>query len=318
MILLAHISSSSSLSLSSSSYLHLLLAGPVTPAVIVPAPTIAPASDLILTPQQVPRGSQTSLTNYASNHNGSLAPLYTTTIQTLPCNRSTSPITQPAAARVQANLTILPAPSLVSKLNELPAGFLTPYAPPPMATTQKKLVPPLMASTILLPPSCIQEDEPEAEFHITTWAQYSSRVQSPADINNHLSPIPPTIIPFQAGGSPNSQCSTTSSSKKTDQVEAPDDAKLTIPSSVDAIIPSTVEEILVPEALADSVKLEAGPLLSVLDLYHVECLYSKHWQLREKTLLFLMEEVAARNLPEAPPGSFKYTHYQCKPDGSSS
>lgn len=314
MILLAHISSSSSLSLSSSCYLHFLLAGPVTPAVIVPTPTIAPASDLILTPQQVPRGSQNSLTNYASNHNGSLASLYTTTIQTLPCNRSKSPIPQSAAARVKANLTILPAPSLVSKPHELPAGFLTPYAPPPMATTQKKLVPPLMASTILLPPSCIQEDEPEAEFHITTWAQYSHRVESPADINNHLSPIPPTIIPFQAGGSPNSQCSTTSSSKKTDQ----DDAKLIIPSSVDAIIPSAVEEILVPEALADSVKLEAGPLLSVLDLYHVECLYSKHWQLREKTLLFLMEEVAARNLREEPPGSFKYTHYQCKPEGSSS
>lgn len=308
MILLGHISSSS--------YLHLLLAGPVTAAVIVPTPTIAPASDLILTPQQVSRGSQNSLTNYPSNHNVSLAPLCTTTMQTLPCNRSNSPITQPAAARIKANLTILPAPTPVSKPNDLQAGFLTPYASPPMATTQKKLVPPLMASTILLPPSCRQEDEPETEFHTTTWAQYSPRVESPADINNHLSP---TIIPFQAGGSSNSQCSsTTSSSKKTDQIEAPDDAKLIIPSSVDAITPSAVEEILVPEALADSVKLEAGPLLSVLDLYHVECLYSKHWQLREKTLLFLMEEVAARNLPEEPPGSFKYTHYQCKPEGSSS
>lgn len=289
----------------------MLLAGLVAPAMIVSTQTIAPASDLILTPQQVPRGSQNSLTNYASNYNGSLASLYTTTIQTSPCNRSKSPIMEPPPAPVKANLTILPGSSLVLKPNELPSDFLTPYAPPLMATTQKKVVPPLMASTIVLPPSYIQEDEPEAEFHTTTWTQYTHRLEFPADTNNHLSPVSPTIIPFQAGGSSNSECSTaTSWSKKADRVEAPDDAKPLTPSSGDAIIPSAVEEILVPEVLADSVKLEAGPLLSVLDIYHVECLYSKHWQLREKTLLFLMEEVAARNLPEEPPGSFKYTHYQ--------
>lgn len=64
---------------------------------------------------------------------------------------------------------------------------------------------------------------------------------------------------------------------------------------------------LVPEPLADTVKMEAGPLLSMIDLFQVECLYSKHWQLREKALQFLIDKVEANKLNDEPLPSFRYT-----------
>ncbi|XP_024402111.1 uncharacterized protein [Physcomitrium patens] len=73
-----------------------------------------------------------------------------------------------------------------------------------------------------------------------------------------------------------------------------------VPSSVTA----TGNE-LVPEPLADNVKMEAGPLLSVMDFHHVECLFSKHWQLRDKALQFLIDEVSANKLLEEPGPSFR-------------
>lgn len=66
---------------------------------------------------------------------------------------------------------------------------------------------------------------------------------------------------------------------------------------------------LVPEPLADSVKMEAGPLLSMIDLHQVECLYSKHWQLREKALQFLIDKLDAKKLVDEPLPSFRYTFY---------
>lgn len=63
---------------------------------------------------------------------------------------------------------------------------------------------------------------------------------------------------------------------------------------------------LVPEPLADSVKMEAGPLLSMMEMYHVQCLYSKHWQLREKALGFLIESLdGAKTLADEPLPSFR-------------
>jgi len=64
---------------------------------------------------------------------------------------------------------------------------------------------------------------------------------------------------------------------------------------------------LVPEPLADSVKMEAGPLLSMIDLHQVECLYSKHWQLREKALQCLIDKLDANKLGDEPVPSFRYT-----------
>lgn len=62
---------------------------------------------------------------------------------------------------------------------------------------------------------------------------------------------------------------------------------------------------LVPEPLADSVKMEAGPLLSMIDLHQVECLYSKHWQLREKALQGLIDKLDANKLVDEPVPSFR-------------
>lgn len=64
---------------------------------------------------------------------------------------------------------------------------------------------------------------------------------------------------------------------------------------------------LVPEPLADSVKMEAGPLLSMIELFQVECLYSKHWQLREKALQVLIDKVDANKLNDEPLPTFRYT-----------
>ena len=41
--------------------------------------------------------------------------------------------------------------------------------------------------------------------------------------------------------------------------------------------PFPIGDDLVPEPLADSVKIEAGPLLSIIDVHQVECLYSKQF-----------------------------------------
>lgn len=68
---------------------------------------------------------------------------------------------------------------------------------------------------------------------------------------------------------------------------------------------------LVPEPLADSVKMEAGPLLSIIDVHQVECLYSKHWQLREKALQFLIDKLNADKLVEEPIPSFRYIPLYC-------
>jgi hypothetical protein len=68
---------------------------------------------------------------------------------------------------------------------------------------------------------------------------------------------------------------------------------------------------LVPEPLADSVKMEAGPLLSIIDIHQVECLYSKHWQLRKKALQFLIEKLNANKLVEEPVPSFRYIPLYC-------
>jgi hypothetical protein len=68
---------------------------------------------------------------------------------------------------------------------------------------------------------------------------------------------------------------------------------------------------LVPEPLADSVKMEAGPLLSLIDIHLVECLYSKHWQLREKALQFLIDKLNANKLVEEPVPSFRYIPLYC-------
>ncbi|KAG0602198.1 hypothetical protein M758_11G166900 [Ceratodon purpureus] len=62
---------------------------------------------------------------------------------------------------------------------------------------------------------------------------------------------------------------------------------------------------LVPEPLADSVKMEAGPLLSIIDVHQVECLYSKHWQLREKALQFLIDKLNTNKLVEEPVPYFR-------------
>lgn len=53
---------------------------------------------------------------------------------------------------------------------------------------------------------------------------------------------------------------------------------------------------LVPEPLPEAVLKELGPVISVIGKYRLECLYSKHWQLRDKTLQQLEKDMLQNRL----------------------
>lgn len=59
---------------------------------------------------------------------------------------------------------------------------------------------------------------------------------------------------------------------------------------------STTEDLLTPEPLTEAVLAESGPLLAILELYYVECLLSKQWQLRDKALQFIIQETKLNHL----------------------
>ena len=56
------------------------------------------------------------------------------------------------------------------------------------------------------------------------------------------------------------------------------------------------DDTLTPEPLTEVLMAEARPLLAVLDLYHVECFHSKQWQLRDKALHFITQELKTFSL----------------------
>lgn len=56
------------------------------------------------------------------------------------------------------------------------------------------------------------------------------------------------------------------------------------------------DDTLTPEPLTEALMAEARPLLAVLDLYHVECFHSKQWQLRDKALHFITQELKTYSL----------------------
>lgn len=56
------------------------------------------------------------------------------------------------------------------------------------------------------------------------------------------------------------------------------------------------DDTLTPEPLTEALMAESRPLLAVLDLYHVECFHSKQWQLRDKALHFITQELKTYSL----------------------
>lgn len=48
---------------------------------------------------------------------------------------------------------------------------------------------------------------------------------------------------------------------------------------------------LVPEPLTESQMSESGPLLKLVDIYYVQCLYSKEWKLRDKAFQYFVQEM---------------------------
>ncbi|BBN12831.1 centrosomal protein CEP104 [Marchantia polymorpha subsp. ruderalis] len=61
----------------------------------------------------------------------------------------------------------------------------------------------------------------------------------------------------------------------------------------------------VPEPLTDALRGEMGPLLGILDLYYVECLCSKQWQLRDKALQHIVKLLQSRGITGDPSSNLK-------------
>ncbi|KAG6555666.1 hypothetical protein Mapa_002902 [Marchantia paleacea] len=61
----------------------------------------------------------------------------------------------------------------------------------------------------------------------------------------------------------------------------------------------------VPEPLTDVLRGEMGPLLGILDLYYVECLCSKQWQLRDKALQHIVKLLQSKGISGDPSSNLK-------------
>ncbi|CAM6084497.1 unnamed protein product [Calypogeia fissa] len=69
-----------------------------------------------------------------------------------------------------------------------------------------------------------------------------------------------------------------------------------VPQQLPMQMSSSGDDLNAPEPLSDAVKAECGPLLNLLDLYHVQCLYSKQWQLRDKAFQFIAKMLQSEGL----------------------
>ncbi|XP_024540141.1 centrosomal protein of 104 kDa-like [Selaginella moellendorffii] len=71
---------------------------------------------------------------------------------------------------------------------------------------------------------------------------------------------------------------------------------------------SNSDEVLTPEPLPETVVKEFSDVLTVMDRYHLECLLSKHWQLRDKSLQVLEKELESKSHMSDTVTSFRAIH----------
>lgn len=82
---------------------------------------------------------------------------------------------------------------------------------------------------------------------------------------------------------------------------------LAIPEHVSPMtmqLSSSGDDLNAPEPLSEAVKIDCGPLLNLLDLHHVQCLYSKQWQLRDKAFQFIAKWLQSEGLGDS--SSFRW------------
>lgn len=77
------------------------------------------------------------------------------------------------------------------------------------------------------------------------------------------------------------------------------------PPAMHSLQRAASEDLLTPEPLTEALMAESGPLLAVLDLYQVECFHSKQWQLRDKSLHYIMQETRNQRLAGDPLAVFR-------------
>jgi hypothetical protein len=120
-----------------------------------------------------------------------------------------------------------------------------------------------------------------------------------------ISPVPTTMMPAAAISGMNKKMIIPTmapmiyNSNNQSKIGGPDPLMTTTQSSslhYHVAGSTTTEDLLTPEPLTEAVLAESGPLLAILELYYVECLLSKQWQLRDKALQFIIQETKLNHL----------------------
>jgi hypothetical protein len=120
-----------------------------------------------------------------------------------------------------------------------------------------------------------------------------------------ISPVPTTMMPAAAISGTNKKMIIPTmapmiyNSNNQSKIGGPDPVMMTTQSSslhYHVAGSTTTEDLLTPEPLTEAVLAESGPLLAILELYYVECLLSKQWQLRDKALQFIIQETKLNHL----------------------
>nr|XP_024357275.1 uncharacterized protein LOC112273107 isoform X2 [Physcomitrium patens] len=83
---------------------------------------------------------------------------------------------------------------------------------------------------------------------------------------------------------------TTRKQNQGDQVLSPKKPHMTIGERIAQAAKQALDD-LVPEPLNESQLSESAPLLKMIDMYYVQCFYSKEWKLRDKAFQYMIQKI---------------------------